>query len=165
MDKQGNVDFCGYRPGAIGRVVQLHALYYSKEWGFDLIFEAKVASELSAFLTRFEPNRDLFRLALIDSEIAGSITIDGSETDGDAAHLRWFILAPSARGLGLGRTLLDQAITFARDAGFAEVYLWTFKGLGAAAHLYESAGFTVTEERAGSQWGKTVTEQRMVLAL
>ncbi|MFP3710951.1 MarR family transcriptional regulator, partial [Paraburkholderia sp. SIMBA_009] len=41
-----------------------------------------------------------------------------------------------------------------------ETYLWTFKGLDAARHLYESAGFVLTQEAEGTQWGGAVVEQR-----
>ena len=40
----------GYTPGAIGRITELHGVYYHKHWGFDQFFEAKVATELSTFL-------------------------------------------------------------------------------------------------------------------
>ena len=48
----------GYSPGVIGDITKLHADYYSKKWGFRLYFEAKVATELSEFLNRFDKNRD-----------------------------------------------------------------------------------------------------------
>src|SRR5215472_3096171 len=43
----------GYTPGSIGRVAELHANYYQQHWGFGLFFEAKVATELAAFLGRY----------------------------------------------------------------------------------------------------------------
>jgi len=43
------------------------------------------------------------------------------------------------------------------------VYLWTFQGLATARRLYEKHGFRLAEERAGSQWGTQVMEQRFVL--
>ena len=38
----------------------------------------------------------------------------------------------------------------------------TFKGLDAARHLYEAAGFKLAEESEGRQWGSVVVEQRFV---
>ena len=161
MTDAGTVTFSDYRPGAIGRVAELHATYYSREWGFGLFFEARVATELSAFLKRRDPQRDFFRIAVRDGGIVGSITIDGSETEDQTAHLRWFIVEERAAGSGLGNALMEEAMAFVRGRGFSAVYLWTFAGLDAAEHLYRKHGFQVTDECAGDQWGRTVTERRM----
>jgi len=67
----------GYIPGSIGRVADLHGTYYCNHWKFDLFFEAKVATECSEFLKRYDDSRDGFWNALIDNQIVGSITIDG----------------------------------------------------------------------------------------
>ena len=61
--------------------------------------------------------------------------------------------------------LLDEALAFCRAGGFPSVFLWTVQGLEAAAHLYRSAGFGVTQEDARVRWGATVTEQRYDLPL
>ncbi|MCY1375670.1 hypothetical protein D9M69_631010 [compost metagenome] len=89
-----------------------------------------------------------------------SIVIDG-DLAARQAHLRWFIVDESLRGMGVGRALLARALAFA-DAQYDETYLWTFKGLDAARHLYEAAGFGLTDESEGRQWGRVVTEQRFV---
>jgi GNAT superfamily N-acetyltransferase len=86
-----------------------------------------------------------------------------SAVDGDAstrvAHLRWFIVDDALRGAGIGRHLIARAMAFV-DEHFDETYLWTFKGLNAARHLYDTAGFQLTDEAEGQQWGATVVEQR-----
>ncbi|MBM3556516.1 MAG: GNAT family N-acetyltransferase [Alphaproteobacteria bacterium] len=155
----------GYVPGLIGRVVELHGLYYAREWGFGVFFEAKVAAGLAEFLGRYDPTRDGIWSASIDGRIEGSITIDGKDSAGAGAHLRWFILSDVARGQGVGRALLDRAIAFCRERNHPRVYLWTFAGLDAARHLYEQAGFHLVEELDQRQWGKTMREQRFVLDL
>ena len=155
----------GYRPGAIGRVTWLHGDYYGRNWGFGLYFEAKVARELAEFLGRFDAERDLFRLALVDDAIAGSIAIDGAKAAREGAHLRWFIVDPDRQGLGIGRLLLAEALGFCAACGYARVFLWTFAGLDAARRLYEAAGFRLVEEVDQEQWGKTMREQRFELAL
>jgi hypothetical protein len=48
----------GYVPGSIGRISELHGTYYHEHWGFGVYFEAKVATELSEFLRRYDGNRD-----------------------------------------------------------------------------------------------------------
>jgi GNAT superfamily N-acetyltransferase len=155
----------GYAPGAIGRVAELHALYYSRNWGFGVFFEAKIASEMSEFLLQFDPAKDGFWTARQDGRIHGSITIVGPREKGGSAHLRWFILSDEQRSTGLGNRLIGEALNFCRRRNYKQVYLWTFAGLDAARHLYVKNGFWLAEEIPGEQWGKTVLEQRYVLDL
>ena len=155
----------GYVPGAIGRVAELHGTYYHRHWKFDLFFEAKVATELAAFLGRYEPERDGFWTASLGGRIEGSITIDGLHAGDEGAHLRWFIMSDAARGKGIGKRLIGTAIDFCRSRGYPRVYLWTFAGLEAGRYLYESAGFELVEHRQGTQWGTEVEEQRYELSV
>ena len=150
----------GYVPGAIGRVAELHGAYYHAHWGFGLFFEAKVAVELSDFLKRYDENRDGFWTVLTGPRVEGSITIDGIHGDREGAHLRWFILSDALRGKGAGNQLINTAVSFCRSKRFPKIYLWTFKGLDAARHLYEKVGFRLVETQKGTQWGKAVDEQR-----
>ena len=119
----------GYLPGAIGRIAELHALYYSRHWQFGLFFEAKVASEMSAFLQRARDDCDGFWTVHRDGRVEGGITIDSIHADDEGAHLRWFITSDALRGAGWGNRLMDTAVEFCREAGHARIYLWTFEGL------------------------------------
>jgi GNAT superfamily N-acetyltransferase len=159
------VGIYGYVPGAIGRVTQLHALYYSRNWGFGLYFEAKVARELAEFLSRFNEKRDGFWTMCSDSSVEGSIAIDAVNAATEGAHLRWFILSHEFQGLGYGTRLLDKALSFCKEKGYMSVYLWTFKGLDAAKHIYVKFGFRLAQQDKGTQWGKEVLEQKLVLQL
>jgi len=150
----------GYIPGVIGRIAELHALYYSENWGFGKYFEAKVATEFSDFISNYNEAKDRIFSLSIDGKIEGSISIDGTSENGNIAHLRWFILSDELRGKGAGNYLMKQAMTFCKQNKFKSVYLWTFQGLDSARHLYEKYGFSLTEERTGEQWGSIVTEQR-----
>lgn len=149
----------GYKPGAIGRISELHGRYYNTEWRFGLFFEAKVATELSSFLKRYDESRDGIWLALVGNRIEGSIVIDGIHADTDGAHLRWFILSDNLRGRGVGRQLIEEAVSFCRTRRYPKTFLWTFEGLHAARHLYEETGFRLIRQQAGEQWGTAVNEQ------
>ena len=155
-----------YRPGALAEVVALHMRYYAPVWGLDCSFETKIAAELSEFLARHDPARDLF-LSAYDPQGAmqASITIDGLHGEDAGAHLRWFIIADALRGQGIGRPLLEHAIDFCRARGYGRVTLTTFAGLEAARHLYESIGFVLTKEIAEDRWQSGVTEQHFALGL
>ncbi|MCC6611485.1 MAG: GNAT family N-acetyltransferase [Burkholderiales bacterium] len=159
------IEISGYEPGAIGRVVELHATYYWKSWSFDVAFEAKVAAGLGEFFGRFNPAIDGFWIAKLGSETVGSITIDGGDWREEGARLRWFIVDEAARGKGAGQALMERAMDFCRKAGHSRVYLWTFAGLAASRRLYETHGFRVVQEHEGTEWGKPMREQRMVAEL
>ncbi len=150
----------GYVPGVVGRVTELHACYYSRNWKFGAVFEAKVASELAEFVCRYDERRDHIWSAVVQERIEASITIDGVRAGRAGAHLRWFIASDLVRGGGLGGELMDAAMQFCRDRGYPRVYLWTFQGLESAGHLYEKAGFVLMESQRGTQWGTEVVEQR-----
>jgi GNAT superfamily N-acetyltransferase len=153
----------GYRTGCIGRIAELHAGTYHRLAGFGLQFESKVARELAEFCERYDDERDGLWLVVKQGQVEGAIAIDGSHANRDGAHLRWFIISDGLRGVGIGRDLLTCATNFCRSKKYKKVHLWTFEGLAAARHLYESFGFRLVEERPGSQWGKEVIEQRFEL--
>ncbi|PKN72114.1 MAG: GNAT family N-acetyltransferase [Deltaproteobacteria bacterium HGW-Deltaproteobacteria-10] len=154
----------GYMPGAIGKVTQLHAGYYHRNWGFGLYFEAKIATELAQFMQSFNPVRDGF-WAVVDDQIVGSIAIVGDQSDARRARLRWLIVDPEYQGRGFGKSLLKEAVGFCRESNFNKVYLTTFAGLDVARRLYEQSGFTIIREEEGSYWGKPVLEQTFELIL
>ncbi|HTR05900.1 MAG TPA: bifunctional helix-turn-helix transcriptional regulator/GNAT family N-acetyltransferase [Paraburkholderia sp.] len=152
----------GYRPGCIGDIAALHARFYAANWGFGAYFEKKVATELAEFASTLPAEGKALWLAVERERILASLAIDGHGSGASGtAHLRWFIVDDSLRGTGIGRQLMAHAMQFV-DAHYAETYLWTFKGLDAARHLYESFGFRLAEESEGNQWGTKVTEQRFV---
>ncbi len=153
----------GYRPGAIGRVAELHAAYYHREVAFGLFFESRVARELAEFCERYDDSRDGLWLAMNGNDVEGSIAIDGLGARERGAHLRWFISSDRARGSGTGTALLAAAMEFCRSQRYQLVYLWTFEGLDAARHLYEKFGFSLAHQQRGSQWGVEVNEQRFEL--
>jgi GNAT superfamily N-acetyltransferase len=158
-----NAQLKGYYPGVIGKITELHATYYYKNWGFDVSFETQVGRELAEFISSFKVERDGFWIAEADGQFAGSIAIDAHEGNVDGVRLRWFIVSPEFQGKGIGRTLLRTAVAFCRNIGYPYIYLWTFKGLDAARFLYEAEGFRLDEEHNVEQWGNTITEQKFVL--
>jgi len=149
----------GYIPGCIGKIVELHALYYSAVAGFGLPFETKVAKELSEFCERYDAKRDGLWIALRGCEVEGAIAIDGIHAESEGAHLRWFITSERIRGKGFGAALLSSAMECCNANHYRRVYLWTFEGLTAARRLYERFGFRLALQQRGTQWGTEVTEQ------
>jgi GNAT superfamily N-acetyltransferase len=156
----------GWQPGAIGDIVAMHSRYYALHWNFGPFFEAKVATELAAFVRARHQSASQLWCAVDGRErMVGSIAIDGARGLEAGAHLRWFMVDPNRQGMGAGSRLLDAALEFCRASGFASVHLWTFDGLHAARRLYEARGFVLAQELTGETWGKPVTEQCFQLEL
>jgi len=160
---QTGIEIAGYRPGVLADVVSMHMAYYGSEWGFGIAFETKVAGELSEFLSRYNPEKDLFLAAYRpNGECIGSITLDCQSSEEHGAHLRWFIVKQNIAGNGVGRLLMTKAIDHCNTHGFNRSYLTTFDGLHSARKLYESFGYKLTEERDVDQWAGGVQEQLFV---
>ena len=149
-------------PGDLAYIVCLHGMLYAAEYGFDSSFENYVAEPLSAF-SRLQTSRDRIWIVERGHQIVGCLAIVC--VSDQEAQLRWFLVDPSARGMGLGRHLIVEAISFCKSHGYDSVFLWTVRALTAAAHLYESVGFRKTEEQPGQQWGVDVIEEKYILKL
>jgi GNAT superfamily N-acetyltransferase len=150
------------RPGDLGAIVSLHGIFYARERGFDPTFEAYVAAPLAEFVCRGGDRQRLW-IAERQEQLVGCVAIVAVSPQ--TAQLRWFLVAPGVRGIGLGRRLLAEAVAFCRESGYAEVILWTESALKAAAHLYQLAGFQRVEEKPGRMWGVDLVEEKYKLHL
>ena len=79
-------------------------------------------------------------------EVVGTVAL--LPRAGGTAELRKLYLRPGARGLGLGRALLDAAIAEAHRRGFERLVLETAEALKDALRLYERSGFRHSTEAA-----------------
>jgi GNAT superfamily N-acetyltransferase len=150
-----------YRPGAIGAITQMHARYYSAHWGFGPFFEAMVASELAAFLSRFSEKTDRIWLALAGEEIVGSLIVDGGEPEAPefGAHVRLFFLEEAHQGQGIGREMMRRAVAFCDGFPSHRSYLTTFEGLAHARRIYDQFGYRLVTTQRDRTWGVEVNEQ------
>jgi GNAT superfamily N-acetyltransferase len=150
------------RPGDLGWIVHLHGVIYSAECGFDPTFEAYVAGPLADCVRAASPS-DRIWLAERQGRVVGCIAIVAASAE--VAQLRWFLVDPGARGRGLGKKLLHEAVAFATECGYKSIILWTVSALTTAARLYRSAGFEKVEQKPGRRWGVDVVEEKYELTL
>ncbi len=136
----------GLQPGDIGWLIMKHAELYARDEGFDDSFEPLVAEILVNFHREHDAATERGWIAERNGERLGSIFCVQGDAEG-VAKLRLFLLVPEARGLGLGHRLIRECLTFARDAGYRSMRLWTHASHEAACALYEKHGFSMTEEK------------------
>ncbi|MFE3448046.1 GNAT family N-acetyltransferase [Nonomuraea sp. NPDC059194] len=141
------------RSGDLGWVVWQHGALYSREYGWGLDFEKLVAGIVSAY----DPEKDAGWIAEIDGTPVGSVFC--VHKDEHTAQLRMLLVEPSARGLGLGRRLVEECLRHARESGYRRIMLWTRDCLDSARRIYQAAGFTLDSEEKSVENGVDVVEQ------
>ena len=152
-----------HHAGDLGWIVHRHGALYSQEYGWDDEFEAQVAQIVSDFVRNFDPKREHCWIAEREGEIVGSVmVVQKSKT---VAQLRLLLVEPQARGLGIGKRLVDECIRFARQRNYRKLVLWTNSVLDTARHIYENAGFRLVQENRHQGYGKDLVSQDWELTL
>jgi GNAT superfamily N-acetyltransferase/DNA-binding MarR family transcriptional regulator len=150
------------RPGDAGWIIGTHGALYARDEGYDQSFEALVARIMADYLDRADP-RECAWIAESGGQRLG--TISCMAEDADTARLRLFILLPQARGLGLGQRLHDTCLTFARQAGYRRMVLWTHESHVAACALYARNGWQLVRSVPSTAYGQDVVDQDWEITL
>ena len=150
-ERRAAVILRSHRPGDLGWIVSRHGALYAEEYGLNHKMEAYVAEVVAKFLREYDASREHCWIAEQDGAPVGSVMLV-KESD-DVGKLRMLIVEPTARGLGVGRALVEECVRFARRVGYREVVLWTHDILTAARHIYASVGFTITETETHDEFG------------
>ncbi|OBC14341.1 acetyltransferase [Mycobacterium sp. 852013-50091_SCH5140682] len=152
------------RPGDLGWVVMAHGEIYHEQFGWNADFEALVAGIVADFAAEHNPATEAGWIAEVDGERAGCIFCVKGDEPG-VAKLRILLVAPPARGLGLGARLVDECLRFARDAGYRQVTLWTNDVLTSARKIYQGFGFRLIDEEPHHSFGQDLNGQNWILDL
>lgn len=90
-------------------------------------------------LTDFAPPTGSFLIMRLDGALVGCGGFKRDSTG--AAYLKRMWIAPEARGLGLGKRLLNELEDRARGLGYQKARLETERTLTEAQQLYRSSGY------------------------
>lgn len=149
------------RPGDLGWMVMAHGERYAAEYGWSV--EPVTARIVADFAAAAVPGRDAAWVADLDGRRVGSVLC--VREDATTARLRLLLVEPDARGLGVGRALVERCVGFARDAGYDRLVLWTNEPLAAARRIYLAAGFVLTGQETHTEFGVALLGQSYVLRL
>ncbi|WP_433765749.1 bifunctional helix-turn-helix transcriptional regulator/GNAT family N-acetyltransferase [Flavobacterium ginsenosidimutans] len=150
-------------PGDIGYIIYLHGFIYGNESNFSTDFEKYVIKTFYDFLEKYSPENDRIWMAEYNNKIVGCVAI--VHQPNEEAQLRWFLLDPAFRGLGIGKKLLTDAIDFCREKKFKNAFLLTTSLQDKALQMYKMMGFELTKSEEVQEWGKTFYEERYDLNL
>ena len=149
--------------GDIGWIIHRQAVLYAEEYGWDESYEYLITDILASFVRDFDPEAERAWVAEAEQRIVGSVfLVRGSAT---VAKLRLLYVEPEARGLGIGRRLVQECIEFARSHGYRKLSLWTNDILSSARRIYEAAGFELVKEEPHHSFGKDLVGQTWELPL
>ena len=128
------------KPGDLGYITYMHGILYDFGQGF----ENYVAVTLAEFFETFDPARERIWMAEYQGEIVGHLIL--KHTDG-WAQLRYFLIRPEYRGIGLGKRLMQLFMEFFHEAGYQKSFLLTTDGLRVSAKIYERYGYQLVDSR------------------
>jgi GNAT superfamily N-acetyltransferase len=158
-----------HRSGDMGWVIERHGALYSAEYGWDERFEALVARIAADFIDHLEPEHERCWIAERDGQRLGCVfLVRDRDQPADApptARLRLLLVDPAGRGLGLGGTLVREVTTYARNAGYHKIVLWTNSVLDSARRIYEREGYQLMHEKPYTAFGKDLISQDWQLDL
>ncbi|MBA3693438.1 MAG: MarR family transcriptional regulator [Acidobacteria bacterium] len=149
--------------GDMGWVVQSNGILYAQEYGWDENYEALVAQIVADFVKNYDSKKERCWIAEKDGENIGSVfLVKESER---AAKLRLLIVDPKARGLGIGKRLVDECTRFARQVGYKKITLWTNSVLLAARSIYQKAGYELVKSETHHSFGRDLVGETWELKL
>lgn len=155
----GTLTIRTHRAGDIGWAIERHARIYTDEFGWSDDFEALVATLFARFATKHDPDTERCWIAEVDGERVGCVFVVRNEEDPNTAQLRCLLVDSKGRGLGVGKRLVNECLTFAKTAGYTRMLLWTNDVLTSARRIYEGAGFALVKEERHHSFGHDLVGQ------
>jgi len=152
-----------WRAGDAEYIIRRHEALYLKEYGLSGSFAAYVDRTVRQLAEHFDPAKECVLIPEVNGRPMGSVAI--AKVDDATAQLRYFLLEPEARGYGLGLRLVEEALAFARGAGYTRAFLETISILPVARSIYYRMGFRIAQRRTHADWGREVEEERWELEL
>lgn len=149
--------------------IRLKALQNNPE-AFGSSYEEEKDQPVEKYILRFQSSDSITLGAFVDDQLVGVVTLfrESLVKLQHRANIIAMYVAPEQRGLGIGKSLMVEAIQVANDwASVEQVYLTLVTTNEPAKKLYASLGFEVfgTEKKALKVNDTYYDEEHMVLFL
>lgn len=106
------------------------------------VFEVPDLLQFDAYYT---PPRGAFWVVREDTRVVGSVGVE--RLDAHTAELHRLYVDSALRGRGVGRTLVETVLAWARDQGVRRLVLWSDTRFESSHRLYRRLGFAQLGER------------------
>jgi GNAT superfamily N-acetyltransferase len=137
------------RCGDLGRIISLHGEAYEPLGGYGLRFEAYVAQTIAEYVLENDAHGRVWLVERGADLLGCAAAVLRENGEG---QIRWVILEQSLRGQGIGKDLVEGALTYCRDQGCNKVVLETTDGLPESQSLYEKLGFSIVSDETKDLW-------------
>ncbi|MCJ8157211.1 helix-turn-helix domain-containing GNAT family N-acetyltransferase [Sphingomonas sp. LaA6.9] len=152
-----------FRPGDMGAIAGRQSALYAEHHGWGRPMEVLQGEVTTSFLRDFKPGREQCWVAERSGRMLGSIFC--CDSGDNAAQLRLLYVEPDARGLGIGAALVRTCTDFAREAGYAKIWLWTHSVLLSARRIYAATGFAIVSVDMHDAFGEPEQGETWEMAL
>ena len=111
---------------------------YAASIGIDLEYQG-FSAELAGLPGKYAPPSGELLIASMNGEAVACVALRA--LDRATLEMKRLYVRPATRGMGLGKRLVEAAISFAREHGYVELRLDTLATMAAAQAVYRSLGF------------------------
>jgi peptidyl-dipeptidase Dcp len=149
--------------GDIGYIIYLHGKIYKQEYDYGIEFERYVAKGLLEFYQNYDPQKDRIWICEHQNKIIGSLVLMHRENH--SAQLRYFLIHPQFRGLGLGKKLMESFLNFLEEHNYQSCFCGQPKSKKRLRVFIKSPALFYLKKKKSDAFGKKVKEQRYDLIL
>lgn len=152
-----------FTPEDIESSIRQQREIFGGEFGFLDSSHAYPEKIIRNFAETWNPENDFMLAAKKDGRLVGTITFMGEERP--SGRLRFLIVAPDCRGIGLGKEIVQTALDWAKELGYTHIWLTTHNILTTARAMYVSMGFRKTDECPADEVKPGIREETYVIDL
>lgn len=121
------------------------------EFGVPKVGTAYEDTALDCMTQTYSKQTSVYYVVVKKGKIIGGAGIAPLDNyDGNVCELQKMYFLPEARGLGLGKLMIETCLDKAREMGFESCYLETLPYMKAATKLYGNMGFDSLEKPMGN---------------